>query len=296
MNASLFRGTTVALVTPFDVRGALDEEALRRLVDWHLEERTDVILGVGTTGEGATLTIDESRRVLEIIIQRVDGRIPVLCGAGSNSTAEAIRLARRCEGLGGDGILSVGPYYNKPTQEGFYQHFKAIAEATELPLILYNVPSRTGSNISAETTLRLAQVPNIVAIKEASGDLSQIMQIIRRRPDGFLVLSGDDAFTLPLLSLGGDGAISVVANEVPGMMRRMVAAALAGEWETARKLHYQMLPLMDVNFIESNPIPVKEALKMMGRIGATYRSPLVPMSSSNREALHKVLVELGLIR
>jgi len=221
--------------------------------------------------------------------------VPVLCGAGSNATSEAVDLTRHATDIGADGILSVAPYYNKPTQEGLFQHFKAIAENTDLPVFVYNVPGRTGSNITAETTLRLAEVPNIAGIKEASGDLSQIMEILRCRPPDFLVLSGDDAFAFPVMALGGDGIISVVANETPGLLSQMVEAALSGKWDEARRLHFQLLPLMDANFIESNPIPVKAAMAMMGLLEENYRLPLVPMREENRQKLKNVLQELKLI-
>ena len=295
MNGTQFRGTTVALVTPFRQNGEIDEERLRQLVDWHIEQGTDVILACGTTGESATLSHEEHHRVMEIIIQQANGRVPVLAGAGSNSTAEAISLTQFAEKAGADGILSVGPYYNKPTQEGFYQHFKAIAESTQLPVILYNVPGRTGTNISAETTLRLAQIPNIVGIKEASGKFSQIMEILRQRPEGFVVLSGDDSITLPLIALGGDGAISVVANEVPTLFHEMVHLAFRNQWEKARALHFRLLPLMEMNFVETNPIPVKTALALMGKIEENFRLPLVKMSPSNRVSLRNLLHSLKLI-
>lgn len=295
MNETQFRGTTVALVTPFRQNGEIDENRLRQLVDWQIEQGTDVILACGTTGESATLSHEEHHRVMKIIIEQVDGRIPVLAGAGSNATSEAVSLTQFAEKAGADGILSVGPYYNKPTQEGFYQHFRTIAESTRLPVMLYNVPGRTGTNISAETTLRLAEIPNIVGIKEASGNFSQIMEILRRRPERFLVLSGDDSITLPLISLGGDGAISVVANEVPSLFHEMVHLALRNQWNQARKIHFQLLPLMEMNFIETNPIPVKTALSLMGKIEENFRLPLVKISNSNRTALAKLLQDLKLI-
>jgi 4-hydroxy-tetrahydrodipicolinate synthase len=295
MGLRKFRGTTVALITPFLPGGAVDEARLKTLVDRQVAEGTDVILAAGTTGEASTLSTDEHKGLMKRIIELVDGRRPVLCGTGSNSTREAIGLTEFAESVGCDGILSVGPYYNKPTQEGFYQHFKEIAASTSLPVILYNVPGRTGTNIAAHTTLRLAEIPNIVGIKEASGDLSQIMEIIRLRPDDFSVLSGDDAVTLPLLAVGSDGVISVVANETPGMLHKMVHAAFDGDWETARELHYKLLPLMEINFIESNPIPAKTALAMMGLIEEEFRLPLVEMGDESRERLAEVLRELELI-
>lgn len=295
MDSARFRGSTVALVTPFQDGGAIDESKLEQLVDWQIEQGTDVILPMGTTGEASTLSVEEHRHVIESVVDHVAGRRPVICGAGNNATSDAVAMTQFAESAGADGVLSVGPYYNKPTQEGFYRHFQSIAESTELPIILYNVPGRTGSNISAETTLRLSQIENIVAIKEASGDLSQIGHILAGRPEGFLVLSGDDALTLPLLSLGADGAISVVANQTPKLFHEMVHAAFAGNWEEARQIHFQLLPLMEANFIESNPIPVKAGLALMGKLDENYRLPLVKISEANREKLRSILAELGLL-
>ena len=295
MDALKFRGSSVALVTPFLDNGDIDYTGYKRLIDWQIEQGTDVILTCGTTGESATMSHEEHQRVIETTIQHVNKRVPVLCGAGSNSTQEAISLSKFAEKAGGDAILSVAPYYNKPTQEGLYQHFKAIAESVESNIILYNVPGRTSSNISAETTLRLAEIPNIIGIKEASGNMSQIMNIIRNRPDGFLVLSGDDALSLAMMAVGGDGIISVVANQTPKLLSQMVHAALDGNWDEARKLHYKLLPLMEANFIESNPIPVKAALAMMGIIPENVRLPLIKMTDAGKAKLKPVLKELDLI-
>lgn len=295
MDAKKFRGTTVALVTPFLLGGGVDVARLKDLIDWHVAEGTDVILGTGTTGEASTLSTDEHKDVMQLVVNHCAGRKPVICGTGSNSTREAIGLTQFAEKVGCDGVLSVGPYYNKPTQEGFYQHFREIASCTSLPVILYNVPGRTGSNISAETTLRLAQIENIVGIKEASGNLSQIMEILRQRPEGFLVLSGDDAVALALIALGGDGVISVVANETPRLLHEMVHAAFGGDWEKARKIHYKLLPLMEINFVETNPIPAKTALSMMGRIDEEFRLPMVRITEKNREKVKQILVDLDLV-
>lgn len=295
MDSARFKGATVALVTPFREGGAVDESRLRQLIDWQIEQGTDVILPMGTTGEASTLSVPEHHRVVKLAVEHVAGRRPVLCGAGNNATRDAIAMTQFVESAGADGVLSVGPYYNKPTQEGFYQHFKAIAESTSLPIIIYNVPGRTGSNISAETTLRLSEIPNIVATKEASGDLSQIGHILAGRSADFLVLSGDDALTLPLMSLGCDGAISVVANQTPHLFSEMVHAAAKGEWKKARQIHFRLLPLMEANFIESNPIPVKAGLAMMGKLEENYRLPLVKMSEANREKLRLILAELELV-
>ena len=289
------RGTTVALITPFLQNGEIDESTLRKLIDWHLEAGTDVILAAGTTGESATLSHEEHHHVMDIITRQVNGRIPVICGAGSNSTREAVSLSVYAEKTGADAILSVAPYYNKPTQEGFFQHYTAIAEATRLPVIVYNVPGRTGSNIQPDTILRLAQHENIIGVKEASGNMGQIMQILRNRPDNFLVMSGDDALTLPLLAVGGDGVISVIANEMPAELNQMVHAAFDGNWERARELHNQMLPLMEMNFLETNPIPVKTALSMMGKIELNFRLPMVPMTTLNEARLFDLLSKMELV-
>lgn len=294
MNKKLFQGTGTALITPFKSDGSVDEKALRRFVDFQIAEGIDMLLPCGTTGEGATLDAQETDRVVEIVIEQAKRRVPVIVGAGSNSTAKAISATRRAKQLGADGVLSVGPYYNKPTQQGFYEHFKAIAESEDIPVIVYNVPGRTASNIEAKTMLRLAEVRNIVAVKEASGNLSQIMDIIRDRPPDFRVLSGDDALTVAVVALGGDGLVSVVSNEAPGLTRTMVDAALEGDFKKARELHYKLLPLMNGNFLESNPIPVKAALAMMGMIEENYRLPLVPMAPANREKFAKIVEELGL--
>jgi 4-hydroxy-tetrahydrodipicolinate synthase len=293
MTKKRFQGTGTALVTPFKRDGSIDEPALRRLVDFQIAGGIDMLLPCGTTGEGATLDSTETERVVSIVIEQSKRRVPVIVGAGSNSTAKAILQTKSAKKLGADGVLSVGPYYNKPTQQGFYEHFKAIAEAEDIPIIVYNVPGRTSSNIEASTMLRLAGLRNIVAVKEASGNLGQIMDIIKDRPTDFRVLSGDDSIALAIVAMGGDGLISVVSNETPGMMREIIDAGLDGDLEKAKQLHYQLLPLMNVNFIESNPIPVKAALAMMGLIEENYRLPLVPMSPVNRDKLQKILEALG---
>jgi 4-hydroxy-tetrahydrodipicolinate synthase len=296
MNKRAFRGTGTALVTPFRSDGSVDEKALRALVDFQITEGIDMILPCGTTGEGATLSWQETDRITQIVIEQARGRVPIIVGAGSNSTAEAIEGTKNASRLGADGVLSVGPYYNKPTQEGFYEHFKAIAEAENIPIVVYNVPGRTASNIEAKTMLRLAEIPNIVAVKEASGNLNQIMEIIRDRPADFRVLAGDDYLALAVVCLGGDGIVSVVSNEAPRMMSEMIHAGLEGNLTKARELHYKLLSLMNMNFIESNPIPVKAALAMMGLIEENYRLPMVRMSPANREKLAKVVEEVGLLQ
>ena len=295
IESSGLSGSTVALITPFRADGEIDESALRRLIDWQIEEGSDVLLVAGTTGESATLTSEEHTRILSIALEQVGGRIPVLCGTGSNSTARTVAATKQAEALGADGVLVVCPYYNKPTQAGLREHFRTVAESTSLPLILYNVPGRTASNLAAETTLALAEIDNVVGIKEASGNYSQIMAIIQGKPKGFLVLSGDDADGLALIALGADGVISVVANETPGLFAEMVRAARSGDLVRARELHYRLLPLMEVNFIESNPGPVKAALAMMGKIEEMCRLPLVPIGPTNRQKVRQVLQQLELI-
>ncbi len=295
MDSSKFRGSTVALVTPFDSSGNINEVQLRNLIDRQIEQGTDVILICGTTGESATMSHEEQQYITELAIKQVNHRVPVLCGTGCNDTRATIELSQYAEKIGGDALLLVGPYYNKPTQEGFYQHFKKVAESVSIPVIIYNVPGRTGSNITAETILRLAAIDNIIGIKEASGNMSQIMNILRNRPPDFLVLSGDDSISLPLIALGGDGTISVVANETPALFSQMIHSALDGNWPRARELHNKLLPLMEINFIESSPIPVKTALAMMQLIDENFRLPLVPLSTKNRPLLQKVLADLDLI-
>ena len=295
MDTARFRGVTTALVTPFTASGEIDEVRLRELVEWQIAEGVDGLLAAGTTGESATLSHEEHHRVMEIVVDQAAGRVPVICGAGSNSTAEAVSLTQHAEKIGADAVLSVAPYYNRPTQGGLYEHYKRISESTDLPIFVYNVPSRTGSNVAPETLLRLAELPNIAGVKEASGNLGQIMQILAQRPDEFLVLSGDDALTLALMALGGDGVVSVASNEIPALMARMVHHALKGEWESARTLHFRLLPLMKANFAETNPIPVKTALALMGKLEPNFRLPLVPASSQTRALLAKLLTDLGVL-
>jgi 4-hydroxy-tetrahydrodipicolinate synthase len=291
-----FQGTGTAMITPFKSDGSVDEKALRRFVDFQIDGGVDMLLPCGTTGEGATLDSDETDRVVQIVIEQSRRRVPVIVGAGSNSTTKAVQATKRARKLGADGVLSVGPYYNKPTQQGYYEHFKAIAESEDVPVIVYNVPGRTGGNIEAKTMLRLAEIPNIVAVKEASGNLGQIMDIIRDAPGNFRVLCGDDAMALPVVLLGGDGIVSVVSNEAPNVMSAMIDAAFASDIPKARELHYKLLPLMNINFIESNPIPVKAALAMMGMIEEHYRLPLVRIGAANREKLSKIMEALGLLQ
>ena len=298
MKVDWLRGCATALVTPFTSDGSVDEVRLRALIDYQLTGGVRLLVPCGTTGESATMTDEEDQLVIRLTIEAARGRGQVIAGTGSNSTAVAIKYSQTARDLGADALLQVAPYYNKPTQEGLYAHFRAIAEAVEgLPVVIYNVPGRTSSNISAQTTLRLARdVENIVAVKEASGNLSQIMEILRDRPENFRVLSGDDSFTLAMIALGADGLISVASNEAPKLMSRMVNLALAGNCDDARALHYRLLPLMETNFIESSPGPVKAALAMMGLVEENYRLPLVPIQDKSRARLREVLVEIGLLK
>ena len=291
-----FTGVGTALVTPFRADGALDEPALQKFVDWQITEGINFLVPCGTTGENPALTADEHRRVVEITIKTAAGRVPVLAGAGSNSTPRAVELALQAVDLGADGILTITPYYNKPTPDGLRRHFGAQAEAVEkkksgFPMIMYNVPGRTGLNMTADTTLRMAnEIPNVVGVKEASGSMEQILTILRNRPEGFLVLSGDDAWTLPILGAGADGVVSVASNEVPRLMREMVDRRDVA-------IQNRLLPLLLGNFMESNPIPVKAAMKMMGILeNDTVRSPLAPITDANRKKLGEILREVGLVR
>jgi len=290
-----FRGLGTALVTPFRADGSLDEKGLERFVDFQIDGGVNFLVPCGTTGENPTLTTEEHRRVIEIVVRRSNGRVPVLAGAGSNSTVKAIELAATAIDLGADGILTITPFYNKPNPDGLRRHFGAQAEAAEklragFPMVMYNVPGRTGVNMSAETTVQIAkEIPNVIGVKEASGIMEQILQILRDRPPGFLVLSGDDAWTLPLLGAGADGLISVASNEVPSLMRRLVD-------ERSIEILNRLLPLLLGNFIESNPVPVKAALKMMGILQSdTVRSPLAPIGDANRMKLEAILRECELL-
>jgi 4-hydroxy-tetrahydrodipicolinate synthase len=291
------RGVGTALVTPFKQDGSVDYKAQRSLVEWQIESGIDFLVPCGTTGETPTLTHDEWIQVIESTIEVAKGRVPIIAGATSNNTAEAVAKAKEVAAIRGvDAILTATPYYNKPTQEGQYQHFKAIAEAVEKPLVLYNVPGRTAANIETPTLMRLAKIPNIVAVKEASGNMAQIMDVCNQKPEGFAVLSGDDALTLPILSVGGVGLISVISNQIPKEMADMVRAALKDDWTTARAIHSRFLNLMNANFIESNPGPVKAVLAMMGRIEETYRLPMVPLRPENRAKLEKVAADTGVLK
>ena len=292
----LFRGTGTALVTPFDNQNEIDEHSIKKLVEFQIKGGVEALIPTGTTGESATLSEDEQAKIVSLVSKFARGRIKIIAGAGSNSTAKAVSLAKKVLAEGADAVLSVAPYYNKPTQGGFYQHYATIASEIDSPIIIYNVPGRTSSNIEAATTLRLAnEFSNIVGIKEASGNFVQIMEILRKRPDGFGVWSGDDATTLPLISLGADGVISVVANETPEQFSKMVRLCLKGNFKKAIRIHNQLLDLMNFNFIESNPIPVKAALAEMGLIKENYRLPLVKLSNNYRQKMKAILKELDLI-
>ena len=298
MTVEWLRGCATALVTPFAAGGAIDERRLTNLIEYQIEGGIKILIPCGTTGESATMSEEEDCRVIKITVEAARGRARVIAGTGSNSTAAAIEYSRAARDLGVDGVLVVAPYYNKPTQDGMFAHFSAVAKAVEtLPVVLYNVPGRTSSNLTAETVLALtAASENIVAIKEASGNFSQIMAILKDRPDGFRVFSGDDAVTLPLIALGADGLVSVASNEVPDFMSKMVEAALQGDWQQARELHFRLLPLMEGNFIESSPGPVKAALAIMGLIDENLRLPLVPVQDSTRKRMREILGELGKLK
>lgn len=291
------RGCGTAIVTPFKADGSIDEPALRSLIEWQVESKIDFLVPCGTTGETPTLSSEEWIHVIETTIDVVNGRVPIVAGATSNCTAEAVEKAKKVASIKGvDAILTASPYYNKPTQEGQYQHFKAISESVDKPLVLYNVPGRTAANIEPATLARLAELKNVIAVKEASGNISQIADVFNAVPEGFLVFSGDDAITLPVIALGGSGVISVASNEVPKEMSEMARAALAGDWLTARKLHRKYLPLMQANFIESNPMPVKAVLAMMGKIEENYRLPMLRMKSETRAKLEKIAIEAGVVK
>jgi 4-hydroxy-tetrahydrodipicolinate synthase len=290
------RGCGTALVTPFRKDGSIDERALRSLVEWQIESKIDFLVPCGTTGETPTLTREEWLRVIDIVIETAGGRVPIVTGTTSNATSEAVEKAKTVAAKKGvDAVLTASPYYNKPTQEGQYQHFKAIAEAIEKPIVLYNVPGRTAANIEPATLVRLAKIKNIVAVKEASGNISQIAEVCASVPNDFLVFSGDDAITLPVIALGGVGIISVASNEIPREMAQMTRLAMSGDWEGARKIQDKFIALMQANFIESNPMPVKAVLAMMGKIEEVYRLPMLPMKKETRAKLEAIAAEAGLL-
>lgn len=291
----MFTGCGTALVTPFRRDLSLDEEALRRLLRRQIDAGIDFLVPCGTTGESPTLSNEEQVRVVKITVEEARGKVPVVAGAGGNNTAHVIEMAREFASCGATGILSVAPYYNKPTQEGLYQHYKALAEAVSLPIIVYNIPGRTGVNIEPSTLLRLVQIENIVGVKEASGNISQMATILAAMPKDFAVLSGDDGITLPLMVLGGRGVISVASNEIPAEMTRIAKLANANDFAAARELHNRWFPLMEVNFVETNPIPVKSALALMGLCEPVFRLPLVPPKAENLAKIRNVLESTGLL-
>ncbi|HET9426482.1 MAG TPA: 4-hydroxy-tetrahydrodipicolinate synthase [Gemmatimonadaceae bacterium] len=293
MSKHSLKGCGTALVTPFNTDGSLDEKALRELIDWQIDEGIHFLVPCGSTGEAATMTLEEHRRVVQITVEQVKGRVPVVAGAASNDTAKAVALSKAMKELGATHLLHASPMYNKPPQRGIVAHFKAIAEATDLPIVVYNVPGRTGSNIEAKTTIELAGMKNIHAVKEASGNLNQISDIIRGRPKGFVVLSGDDELTFPVMALGGEGLISVVSNAVPGPMAKLCDLLAKGDLAAARELHMKLLPWFRAAFIESNPLPVKAAMAMMGKMKNVLRLPLVPMSDSHNDAVKAALKAAG---
>jgi 4-hydroxy-tetrahydrodipicolinate synthase len=286
-------GCGTALATPFTANGSLDERALRSLVDWQIDEGIDFLVPCGSTGEAATMTPAEHRRVVEVTVEQARGRVPIVAGAGSNDTQKAIALSKEMKEAGATHLLHVSPMYNKPPQRGIIAHFTAIAEATDLPIVVYNVPGRTGSNIEAATTLELAKNARIISVKEASANLAQITDVIAAKPPRFTVLSGDDELTLPILALGGDGLISVVSNAAPRTMTELVHLARAAKFEEARGLHMKLLPWMRAAFIESNPIPVKAALAMMGKMENVLRLPLTPLAEGKSEAVRTALKRAG---
>jgi 4-hydroxy-tetrahydrodipicolinate synthase len=295
MTRAPWTGCGTALVTPFTADGAIDEEALRRLAERQIDAGIHFLVPCGTTGESPTLTDAERTRVVEIVVEVADGRVPVLAGAGGNNTEDVIRAARAMTRAGAGGILSVTPYYNKPTQEGLFQHYRAISDTVAAPIIVYNVPGRTGCNVEVGTLERLARLPGVVGVKEASGNMTQIAEACRAVPADFIVLSGDDALTLPVMAVGGRGVISVASNQLPAEMVRLVELAEAGDFATARVVHQRLLPLMQVNFVEANPIPVKAALAMMGLLTERFRLPLVSPSEASRARIAAVLVSVGLL-
>jgi 4-hydroxy-tetrahydrodipicolinate synthase len=290
----MFKGAMTAMVTPFK-DGKIDEATLRSLIERQIDGGIDGLVPCGTTGESATLTHEEHKRVIEITVETAGGRVPVIAGTGSNSTSESVILTKFAKEAGADAALLITPYYNKPSQEGLYQHYKSVAESVDMPIVLYNVPGRTAVNMLPETTARLSQIESIIGIKEATGNLEQVSETIRLSRDGFVLLSGDDASTLPILAVGGHGVISVISNLVPGVVKEMHVAMDEGGYEEAREIHERLLPLSSAMFIDTNPVPVKAALAMMGLIGTELRLPLVELSSANKETLKSALKEFGLI-
>ncbi|MGH7453534.1 MAG: 4-hydroxy-tetrahydrodipicolinate synthase [bacterium] len=295
INIKNLRGCGTALVTPFKADGQVDEAALAKLVDFQIREGIDFLVPCGTTGESATLTMAEHLRVVEIVVERAKGRVPVIAGAGGNNTAHVIEMAKQIESLGVEGLLSVTPYYNKPTQAGLLAHYRALAEAVKRPIIVYNVPGRTSTNLLPDTVVRLSAIENIIGIKEACGDINQINELAVKIPPGFKIISGDDALTLPIIALGGVGVISVISNQAPKMMTELTRLCLEGKFVVALALQRKLYSLMKLNFLETNPIPVKAGLAMMGLIEESYRLPLVPMAEENKRKLQNAMAELNLV-
>ena len=289
------QGAYTALITPFTSSGSLDQGALERLVDFQIREGIAGLVPMGTTGESPTLTHEEHNHVIELVIRKSAGKVPVIAGTGSNSTAEAIRMTKTAKANGADASLQVAPYYNRPSNEGLYRHFMEIADSCDLPLIIYNIPSRTGKNIENSVMLRLAQHPNIIGVKEASGNLAQVMDLFNRKPADFAILSGDDNLGLPIIAVGGTGIISVASNIIPRQMEELVQSAVAGDLEKARELHYRYLPLFQALFIETNPVPIKYAMHLKGLGEESYRLPLASMDDAKKEELRRVLAELRII-
>jgi 4-hydroxy-tetrahydrodipicolinate synthase len=296
MTATRLSGCGTALVTPFDTQGKIDEAALRALVDWQIEEGIHFLVPCGSTGEAATMTIEEHCRAVAVVVDQAKGRVPVVAGAGSNDTRKAIQLSKAMRDAGATHLLHTSPMYNKPPQRGIVAHYRAIAEAVDLPIVVYNVPGRTASNIEAKTTIELSKIPGIVAVKEASGVLAQIADVIRGRSGEFSVLSGDDEITLPVMALGGDGIISVISNATPKLMSQLCERMFAGDVHGARQIHYTLLPFMRAAFVESNPMPVKAALAMMGRIQNVLRLPLVPLADTHTATIRAALTAAGALQ
>ncbi|MEE2668582.1 MAG: 4-hydroxy-tetrahydrodipicolinate synthase [Gemmatimonadota bacterium] len=294
-DSSSFEGVGVALITPFKEDRSVDMVTYRDHVEFQIEHGVQVLVPCGSTGESLTLSAQEQQSIIREAVDTARGRATVLAGAGGSNTADVIKRARAARKAGADGILSVSPAYNKPSQRGLIEHYRALADAVDCPIVIYNVPGRTASNVLPETVLELAEVENIVGVKEASGDMEQAMTLLKARPERFVVLSGEDSLTFPLMAAGADGVISVVANEAPLSMSQMVVALLEGEFDRARELHYRLLPLMLANFVETNPVPVKAALELMGRMKARYRLPLVPAAPESKVVLRNALIEAGVL-
>jgi 4-hydroxy-tetrahydrodipicolinate synthase len=291
----MFQGVFTALITPFNRDGKIDEQALRKLVDFQIDLGIDGLVPVGTTGESPTLSPEETEQVIRVVVEQAKGRVPVIAGTGSNCTDKAIHMTEKAKAIGATASLQVAPYYNKPTGEGFFRHFTAIADAVDLPMVVYNIPGRTGKNIENPIMLRLAEHRNIVAVKEASGSIPQMMDLIAKKPKDFNVLSGDDNLAFPLMALGGTGVVSVASNIVPDRMKQLTQAALKGDWDRARKLHYDLLPLFKGIFLETNPIPIKAAMALKGFVEEVYRLPMCPLSQENKKALTGILEQLKIL-